>query len=140
MLPVSLTLKASLLQVDGIGGALDKLHSMMEASPSLRAWAGGEKREQWMLEADTAATGCMVALEHIGLRAVARRDAELCENILSVVKPYLRVSGPERGSHDDNHYHGFNYHGVASAATLAAASLCCESRILSRSICVSACG
>ena len=99
---------------------------MMETSPSLRAWAGGEKREQWMLEADTAATGCMVALEHIGLRAVARRDAELCENILSVVTPWMRVSGPERGSHDDNHYHGFNYHGVASAATLAAASLCCE--------------
>ena len=112
--------------VAGIGGALDKLHSMMETSPSLRAWAGGEKREQWMLEADTAATGCMVALEHIGLRAVARRDAELCENILSAVLPFMRVSGPERGSHDDNHYHGFNYHGVASAATLAAASLCCE--------------
>ena len=113
--------------VAGIGGALDKLHSMMETSPSLRAWGpGGEKREQWMLEADTAATGCMVALEHIGLRAVARRDAELCEQILSVVTPYMRVSGPARGSHDDNHYHGFNYHGVASAATLAAASLCCE--------------
>lgn len=111
--------------VEALDRVLIKLDGLISSSATMRAWASGEaKREQHMLDADTAATAAVLALSHIGLRAVAAHDVALCESILAVLLPYMRVTGPLRDYPADSHYHGFNHSGVHSAAVLAAAALC----------------
>jgi hypothetical protein len=111
--------------ISTLESTLLKLHDMLLSSSVYAGWqSGAEKREQWMLHADTAATGCVLAFSFIGLRAVAASDVAICEQILEVLLPYLKVSGPRIEYPADNHYHGYNYHGVHSAAVLAASSLC----------------
>lgn len=108
--------------VAAIDVALLKLHALIETSTDLRAWTSGEaQREQWMLEADTAATGCCIALSHIGLRAVAAKDLAVCEQILQTLLPYMRATGPSRGDwyldNENNHNHGANISGVHKYVT-----------------------
>lgn len=97
--------------ITALGSALLKLHQMYETSPSVNDWASGEvERQQWMLEADTAATAVMVALSSIALRAVSAEDEAICRQIFDVLLPFLTVSGPKRSFGDaNNHMHGINY-------------------------------
>ena len=102
--------------ISALGSALFKLHRMYETSPSVSGWASGKaKREQWMLDADTAATAVMVALSSIALRAVSSENVEVCLQILDVLSPWLTVSGPRLSFGDaNNHMHGINYVSDAS--------------------------
>ena len=97
--------------ISALGSALFKLHRMYETSPAVSGWASGKvQREQWMFDADTAATAIMVALSSIALRAVSSENVEVCLQILDVLLPWLTVSGPRLSFGDaNNHMHGINY-------------------------------
>lgn len=99
--------------ITALESTLFKLHRMYEASPLASEWTSGKvQREQWMLDADTAATSVMVALSFIALRAVSTggQSLELCEQILEVLLPWLTISGPRFSfGHSNNHMHGINY-------------------------------
>lgn len=104
--------------ISALDSALLKLHRMYETSPSVKDWASGKVvRQQWMLEADTAATAVMVALSSIALRAVSAKDEAVCQQILDVLLPFLTVSGPRLSFGDaNNHMHGINYVSIQTNA------------------------